>query len=286
MFPATPTAAYRHRLQPEFYGDGRLAPKMALDGLQRRPTRLVPPNRGSPPRCVANRADAALLKQRSVSGRTEPWRVANIVGFFWRKPQVRRALRFGRIRRLPSSAWIFPGPRPSTWHFWRFPPLDQYWTGMNTTNHAVLVEELLSRKGNSAGWGHHRGSGQYSAEATALATLAGWQQLDLSARTSILDYWKTDQLPDGGWSSIAPSSSTGNWPTAIIANTLAQVAPRHPCLPPALRRLCQPSPARPSGSGVSNFEQPIRKFASIPPNMVGAGCRTASAGSFRRLEQL
>jgi hypothetical protein len=33
MFPATPTAATWHRLQPEFYGYGRLAPKTALDDL-------------------------------------------------------------------------------------------------------------------------------------------------------------------------------------------------------------------------------------------------------------
>jgi hypothetical protein len=74
----------------------------------------------------------------------------------------------------------------------------------------------LSRRGNSVGWGHHR-SGQYSAETTALATLASWRQLDAPARTSILDYWKSHQFPDGGWSSIAPLSSRGNWPTAIIA---------------------------------------------------------------------
>jgi len=115
--------------------------------------------------------------------------------------------------------------------------------GVNTIILTVLlVEELLSRRGNSAGWGHHRGSGQYSAEATALAALAGWQDLDPPARTSILDYWKSHQLPDGGWSSIAPSSSGGNWPTAIIANTLTQVAPKHPCLPKALRSLVSAEP--------------------------------------------
>jgi hypothetical protein len=112
---------------------------------------------------------------------------------------------------------------------------------VNTIIHAVLVEELLSRRGNTGGWGY-RTSGQYSAEATALATLAGWQQLDASARTSILDYWKNHQLPDGGWSSIAPLSSGGNWPTAIIANTLAQVAPKHPCLIKALRSLVGATP--------------------------------------------
>jgi hypothetical protein len=66
--------------------------------------------------------------------------------------------------------------------------------------------------------------------------------LDASARTSILDYWKTHQLPDGGWSSIAPSRSAGNWPTAIIANTLAQVASKHPSLPKALRSLVAAEP--------------------------------------------
>jgi hypothetical protein len=75
-----------------------------------------------------------------------------------------------------------------------------------------------------------------------LGALAGWQQLDAPARTSILDYWKTHQLPDGRWSSIAPSSSAGNWPTAIIANTLAQVAPNHPCLPKALQSLVAATP--------------------------------------------
>lgn len=114
--------------------------------------------------------------------------------------------------------------------------------GVNTIIHAVLVEELLSRRGNSAGWGHHRGCGQYSAEATALATLAGWQRLDALARTAILDSWKSRQLPDGGWTSIAPLSSAGNWPTAIIANTLAQVAPQHPSLPKALRSLVAAEP--------------------------------------------
>jgi hypothetical protein len=49
-------------------------------------------------------------------------------------------------------------------------------------------------------------------------------------------------LPEGGWSSIAPLSSAGNWPTAIIANTLAQVAPKHPCLPKALRSLVSAEP--------------------------------------------
>jgi hypothetical protein len=41
---------------------------------------------------------------------------------------------------------------------------------------------------------------------------------------------------------MAPLSSAGNWPTAIIANTLAQVAPRHPCLPKALRSLVSAEP--------------------------------------------
>ena len=49
-------------------------------------------------------------------------------------------------------------------------------------------------------------------------------------------------MPDGGWSSIAPLRSGGNWPTAIIANTLAQVAPTHPCLPKALRSLVAAEP--------------------------------------------
>ena len=49
-------------------------------------------------------------------------------------------------------------------------------------------------------------------------------------------------MPDGGWSSIAPLSSGGNWPTAIIANALAQVAPKHPCLPKALRSLVSAEP--------------------------------------------
>jgi hypothetical protein len=42
---------------------------------------------------------------------------------------------------------------------------------------------------------------------------------------------------------MVPSSSAGNWPTATIANTLAQVAPKHPSLPSALRSLVA---ARPS----------------------------------------
>jgi hypothetical protein len=113
---------------------------------------------------------------------------------------------------------------------------------VNTIIHAALVEELLSRIGNCGGWGHHRGNGQYSAEATALATLAVWQRLDAPGRTAILDYWKSHQLSDGGWSSITPLSSTGNWATAIIVNTLAQVAPKHPCLPPALRSLVAAEP--------------------------------------------
>jgi hypothetical protein len=112
---------------------------------------------------------------------------------------------------------------------------------MDKTIHAVLVAQLLSRRGSTRGWGYRSG-GQYSAEATALATLAGWPQLDAPARTAILDYWKSHQLADGGWSSIAPSSSAGNWPTAIIANTLAQVAPKHPCLPKALRSLVAGTP--------------------------------------------
>ena len=112
---------------------------------------------------------------------------------------------------------------------------------MNTIIHAILVEELLSRRDRVKEWGY-RTSGQYSAEATALATLAGWQQLDAPARAAILDYWKSHQLPDGGWSSIAPLSSGGNWPTAIIANTLAQVAPQHPGLLKALRSLVAAEP--------------------------------------------
>jgi hypothetical protein len=112
---------------------------------------------------------------------------------------------------------------------------------MDKTIHAVLVDQLLSRRGRTGAWGYRIG-GQYSAEATALATLAVWQQLDAPARTSILDYWKSHQLSDGGWSSIAPLSSAGNWPTAIIANTLVQVAPKHPCLPKALRSLVSAEP--------------------------------------------
>ena len=113
--------------------------------------------------------------------------------------------------------------------------------GVNTTIHAVLVDQLLSRRGTTGEWGY-RTSGQYSAEATALATLAGWRQLDAPARASILDYWKSHQLRDGGWSSTAPLSSGGNWATAIIANTLAQVAPRHPSLPRALTSLVSAEP--------------------------------------------
>ena len=105
----------------------------------------------------------------------------------------------------------------------------------------VLVEELLSRRGDNAGWGYRTG-GRYSAEATALATLAVWQRLNAPGRTAILDYWKSHQLPDGRWSSIAPLSSAGNWPTAVIANTLAQVVPNHPCLPLALRSLVASEP--------------------------------------------
>jgi hypothetical protein len=111
---------------------------------------------------------------------------------------------------------------------------------VNTTIHALL-NELLSRRAITGVWGYRSG-GQYSAEATALAALAGWRQTAPSAQTSILDYWKRHQLPDGGWSSIAPTSSAGNWPTAIIANTLAQVAPNHPSLPKALRSLVSAEP--------------------------------------------
>src|SRR5262249_51970821 len=110
---------------------------------------------------------------------------------------------------------------------------------MNIT--ILLVDELLSRRGSTGGWAYHN-RGQDSTEATALATLACWHQLDASARSSILDYWKTNQLPDGGWSSIAPLSSGGNWPTAIIANALAQVTPKHPCLPKALQSLAAAEP--------------------------------------------
>ena len=113
--------------------------------------------------------------------------------------------------------------------------------GVTTIIHAVLVEELLSRRRNTGGWGY-RSSGQYSAEATAFATLAGWERLDAPARTAILDYWKSHQLRDGSWPSIGPLRSGGNWPTAIITNTLAQVAPRHPCLPKALRSLVSAEP--------------------------------------------
>src|SRR5215469_15941342 len=112
---------------------------------------------------------------------------------------------------------------------------------MDITIHAVLVDQLLSRRGSSGGWGYRTG-GQYSAEATALATLAVWQRLDAPARATILDHWKSHQLPGGGWSSIAPPSSGGNWPTAIIANTLAQVAPNHPSLLKALRNLVSAEP--------------------------------------------
>jgi len=112
---------------------------------------------------------------------------------------------------------------------------------VNNIIHAALVDQLLSRRSPGGGWGYRAG-GQYSAEATALATLAGWQRLDPSARTAILDYWKNHHLPDGSWSSIALLNSGGNWPTAIIANTLAQVAPRHPCLPKALRSLVSAEP--------------------------------------------
>src|SRR5215471_455405 len=41
---------------------------------------------------------------------------------------------------------------------------------------------------------------------------------------------------------MAPLSSAGNWPTVIIANTLAQVAPKHPCLPKALKSLLSAEP--------------------------------------------
>jgi len=150
--------------------------------------------------------------------------------------------------------------------------------------HAVLVEELLSRIGNSAGWGY-RTSGQYSAEATALASLAAWQRLDAPARTAILDYWKSHQLPDGGWSSIAPSSSGGNWPTAIIANTLTQVAPKHPCLPKALRSLVSAEPGEAFWLCRLKFRTADTNVRFDPSKYGWAGFQTASAGSSRRLER-
>ena len=41
-------------------------------------------------------------------------------------------------------------------------PTSPILVGVNTIIHPILVEELLSRRSNSAGWGHHRGSGQFS----------------------------------------------------------------------------------------------------------------------------
>jgi hypothetical protein len=164
-------------------------------------------------------------------------------------------------------------------------PTSPILVGVNTIIHAVLVEELLSRRGNSAGWGHRRGSGQYSSEATALATLAGWERLDAPARTAILDYWKSHQLPDGGWSSIAPLRSGGNWPTAIIANTLAQVAPTHPCLPTALRSLVAAELGEAFWLWRLRFRTTDTQVRFDPSKMVGAGFQTASAGSSRRLER-
>ena len=112
---------------------------------------------------------------------------------------------------------------------------------MNTIIHAILSRNCCQGEATAQG-GDIIAVAANSAEATALATLAGWQWLDAPARTAILDYWKSHQLPDGGWSSIAPLSSAGNWPTAIIANTLAHVAPSHPCLPKALRSLVSAEP--------------------------------------------
>src|SRR5262249_51475508 len=59
---------------------------------------------------------------------------------------------------LPSRAWVFPSPTTSKKAFLAVSPTSPILDGVNTIIH-VVVEELLSRRGNTGGWGHHRGSG-------------------------------------------------------------------------------------------------------------------------------
>ena len=104
-----------------------------------------------------------------------------------------------------------------------------------------LIRDLVSRKLNDGIWGYNA-LGQFSAEATAFATLACWHSLDSTARDSILGSLKKRQSPSGSWPSIAASSSAGNWATAVTAYTLALVAPAHSSLGPSLRNLVSATP--------------------------------------------
>lgn len=112
---------------------------------------------------------------------------------------------------------------------------------MNSDFPSALVHTLVWRKNTEDGWGYSTRA-RYSAEATALAVLACWKDLDSTERRSILNTLKQRQLPDGGWPSISPLDWAGNWATAIAANTLLHVAPEHPSLPHALRSLVAATP--------------------------------------------
>jgi hypothetical protein len=76
MFPATPTAATWHRLQPEFYGYGRLAPKTALDDLQTKIDQIRTGRTTARRLRVVDRTDSAVLNI-FCSWAHRPWRVAN-----------------------------------------------------------------------------------------------------------------------------------------------------------------------------------------------------------------
>ena len=112
---------------------------------------------------------------------------------------------------------------------------------MNTPGCSLLIRALLRRKQNEGVWGYNA-RGQFSAEATAFATLACWHSLDSTARDSIVDSLKKRQLPGGSWPSVAGSSSAGNWATAVTAYALALVAPAHSSLGPSLQNLVSATP--------------------------------------------
>ena len=150
---------------------------------------------------------------------------------------------------------------------------------MIQTSIESLVQLLLSRalRGERSldSWGYWEGL-QYSAEATALASLACWEYMCDHSRKAILEGFRRRQVADGRWAPVSPVDSPANWPTALIASTVLQVDPQYPSLPLALSSLVAATPQEASWLWRMKFRFADRNVR-FEPSKYGWGWTTGTS---------
>lgn len=150
---------------------------------------------------------------------------------------------------------------------------------MTQTSIESLVQLLLSRalpgERPADSWGYCGGR-QYSAEATALASLACWEYMCNESRKAILEGFRRRQLADGRWAPVSAVCSPANWPTALITSTVLQVNPQYPSLPLALSSLVAATPQEASWLWRMKFRVADRNVR-FEPSKYGWGWTTGTS---------